>query len=249
MKKKISAYFIIFLQLSAISLFMGCAKEQTTNVQTTSNATSQSNIAADDVTLNNELDQFADEALAVICNKKTSIHGATIDTSQFNLGVITIYYSGKEADGTKTRSGSDSIHVTGTWGTPGSTASITLGCVNSPGYEITFLNGNTSLRLNGTATLTNISGGYYQNLVSGDSLVENIQGSLEFTFNDNTASIVYYPFNVNAIRTFTKPDSINATVTHKQSVKPCTVIESDMYTQSFACNCMFQTTMGFYIEL
>ena len=214
---KLNKYVTFSSCLLALSLLIGCAKEETTNVQTTSNGTTQSNIAADDVTLNNEFDQFADEALQVISNRKVSIYGASIDTSQITLGVITIYYSGKEADGTKSRSGSDSIHLSMVgghivpWGTPGTTASITLGCINSPGYELTFLNGNTSLRLNGTCTLTNVSGGYYQSLVRGDSLVENIQGSMEFTFNDNAASIVYYPFNVNETRSFTKPDSISAT--------------------------------------
>ncbi|HTB30656.1 MAG TPA: hypothetical protein VK808_01435 [Bacteroidia bacterium] len=197
---------------SFIVVLAGCAKEDTTKVETTTNTTSQTTIASDELTLNNEFDQAADEAIAVICNPKISIPGASIDTSQLNIGVITIYYSGKEADGTKSRTGSDSIHenmVSGKvvpWGTPGTTASMTLGCVNSPGYEIQFLNeNNISVRLNGTAKLTNLKGGYFQNISSTDSLTAVIRGSLNYTFNDNLATITYYPLNVNQVRLFTQP--------------------------------------------
>jgi hypothetical protein len=199
---------------SIIVVLAGCAKEQTTKIETTTNSASQTTIATDELTLSNEFDQAADDAIAVICNPKITLPGADIDTSQFNLGIITIYYNGKEPDGTKSRSGSDSIHqnmVGGKvvpWGTPGTTASMTLGCINAPGCEIQFLNNNTSMRFNGTATLTNIRGGYLQNITAGDSLVVKIKGSLSYTFNDNSATVTYYPFNLNQVRYITTNGTI-----------------------------------------
>lgn len=195
--------------LVAASLLIGCVKEDTTNVVTTTNESSQTTIASDEVTLNNEFDQAADEAIQVICNHNATIKGASIDTSQITMGIITIYYGGKEADGTKTRTGSDSIHLNGNWGTPGAFADITLGCINAPGYEVQFTSlNNVSLRFNGTAKLTNINGGLFQNITPGDSLVEAMKGSLTYTFNDNAATIVYYPFNLYEVRTIINSGSV-----------------------------------------
>ncbi len=210
MKKKFIRHVTLLSKLLALCLFIGCAKEETTKVVTTSNATTQNTIALDEITLNNEFDQATDEAIQVICNHKAIIKGASVDTSQLNLNVITIYYAGKEADGSKSRSGSDSIYLIGSWGAPGATANITLGCLNSPGYEVTFISNNTSLRFDGTTKLVNLYGGYFQNVTNTDSLVVMMRGSLQYTFNDQAASAVYYPFNMKQIRSFTKPDTIIA---------------------------------------
>ena len=199
---------IISYQLLAMSFFEGCAKEETTKIETASNASSQNTVANDEVMLNNEFSQAVDEAIQVICNHKAIIKGASVDTSQITINVITIYYGGNEAGGTKSRSGSDSIHLIGNWGTPGAIAHITMGCLNSPGYEVTYTKlTEVSVRLNGTVMLTNISGGYFQNISQGDSLVVNVKGSLMYTFNDQAATVTYFPFNVNLRRTISMKNS------------------------------------------
>lgn len=204
---------IVGCGLLVLFILAGCAKEETTSVQTTSNSTTQISIGGDEVTLNDEFDQAADDAIAVICTRgNINITGTYIDTSQIAKGTIFIQYTGKEADGTKSRSGSDSIHMpmvgnkVVTWGTPGATASITFGSSEGAGYEVTFTSNNptTSVRFNGTATLTNVSGVLYQNITATDSLLEIIRGvSVDYTFDDNAATIVYYPFNLNQKRWIT----------------------------------------------
>lgn len=204
---------IIFYCFSFTMVIAGCAKETTTRTQTTSNSTGQTAIASDELTLSNEFDQATDDAVMVICNHKASIAGATVDTSQISAGIIEIDYYGKEQDGTKSRTGADSIHLNTVaghvvnWGTPGAVASVTFGTVNSPGYEVLFITTNTSVRLGGTTTLTNLYGGYLQNLNAGDSLVEIIRGDLKYTFDDNAATVQYNPFNVNRVRAFSKFDT------------------------------------------
>jgi hypothetical protein len=200
------SYFVYIL--SFIVLFAGCAKETTSRVNTTSNSSSQTTIASDELTINDEFDQAADDAVMVICNHKGSIAGATVDTSQIGIGVIEIDYYGKETDGTKTRSGADSIHLNMpgghlvNWGTAGNSATITFGTVNSPGYEVIYSNNNTSLQLRGGATLTNVSGGLFQNVSSADSLKEHIRANISFTFNDNIAVITLYQWSLNQLRSF-----------------------------------------------
>jgi hypothetical protein len=204
-------YKIIYNILIPAIVFAGCAKETTTRVNVTPDSNTQTAIATDEVTINDEFDQAVDDALAVICNPKTTITGADIDTSQNNLGVITIYYNKiNEADGTKQRQGSDSIHqnLAGgkivPWGTPGTTATITLGCMNSPGYEVFYNNNNTTVILTGTTvTLTNVYGGYLQNITGTDSLVTHLRSNLVFTYNDNIVPIQYYYWTVNRLRSFT----------------------------------------------
>ena len=212
--RKVNKSARIFYSLPVLVALIGCAKESTTKVEASSNSSSQTTIASDEITINNEFDQAADEAIAVVCNLKTSIAGAIVDTSQISSGIIEIDYYGKEAGKTKSRTGADSIHqnlVAGhivPWGTPGATFTMTFGTVNSPGYEVLFTSNNTSIRLGGTVAVTNIYGGYLQNVTAADSLVEKLRGSLEYTFDDNAATIHYNPFNVNQVRVFTKPDTI-----------------------------------------
>ncbi len=205
---------VFFILGSTLIFFASCKKVETTRINTTGNSQTQTIISSDELTLNDEFDQGVDDAIAVLCNPKITIAGADIDTSQNNIGLITIYYSGKKPDGTKGRTGSIAIQqpMKGgkpvPWGTPGTTDSIIFGTVNSPGYEILFITNNTSVRMTGTATITNVSGGLLQNITPVDSLVERIRASISFTYNDNVSIIQLYSWYLNQIRTFTKPDTI-----------------------------------------
>jgi len=198
--------FIVY-SLSFIAVFAGCAKETTTRVNTTSNSSTQSIIASDELTLHNEFDQAVDDAIAVLSNHNAAIAGATDDS--INPNVYEIDYFGTEANNTKKRSGGDSIHLnTIPWGTAGSIATLTFGDINNKAYEVTFVNNNTSVTLTGTATLIYISGGLLQNLTSGDSIVVHIKASISYTYNDNATQVQLYTWNFNQVRSFTKSDTI-----------------------------------------
>jgi len=203
--KKQKRFFNYIIPIALMGfLLIGCAKETTTRVDTTSNATTQTAIAADEVTLNNEFDLFVDDAIAVLSNHNATLTGAYPPDS-VSPGLIEITYNDKTVfNSTKTRLGADSMHFNPAipWSTPGATATLSFGDQLNAGYEVNFESNNpvTSVRLNGILTIINQSGGLLQNLASGDSIVVILKGSLTYTFNDNAATIVYYPFNVCQIR-------------------------------------------------
>lgn len=214
-----SIYCLLF-----VFVWTSCAKVETTKNYTVTNTTAQTTIASDEVLINNEFDQAADDAIAVICNHQATIPGATVDTSQLSLGIIMIDYFKNEADGTKSRTGSDSIHENVVnkhlvpWGSPGTIATITFGTVNLPNYEVLFLNNGNSVTFSGKATLTNISGGLLQNVSAADSLKTHIRGTIQFTYNDNATQIQYYPWSFNQLRTFGADTNIFAVTTGDTSI-------------------------------
>jgi hypothetical protein len=205
---------------------MGCKKETTTRVNTTSNANTQSIIASDELTLNNELDQAVDDAIAVLSNHNAAIAGAISDS--ISPAAYEINYFGNESNNTKSRSASDSIHLNTTlWVTAGATATITFGDVNNKAYEVLFKTNNTSITLTGKATITNVSGGLLQGLSPTDSMVVHIKASVSYTYNDNATIVQLYTWNFNQLRTFKKPDTtINAITWGDTAIKKFTNVES-----------------------
>jgi len=205
---------------------VGCAKETTTRVNTTSNANTQSIIASDALTLNNELDQAVDDAIAVLSNHNAVIAGALSDS--INPNVYEINYFGNEANNTKSRTASDSIHLNAIpWGTAGATATINFGDANNKAYEVLFKNNNTSITLTGKAVITNISGGLLQNLTPADSMVVHIKASVSYTYNDNATVVQLYTWNFNQLRILKKADTvIYANTRGDTAIKRFTNVES-----------------------
>lgn len=205
---------------------MGCAKETTSRVNTTSNTGTQSIIASDELTLNNELDQAVDDAIAVLSNHNAAIAGALDDS--ISPDIYEINYFGNEANNTKSRTASDSIHLNATsWATAGTTATIDFGDINNKAYEVLFKTNNTSITLTGKATITNLSGGLLQNLTPADSMVVHIKASVSYTYNDNATVIQLYTWNFNELRTFRKSDtSIMASTRGDTTIKNFSHLES-----------------------
>lgn len=222
--KKIQAVFSYGLCLALMCT--GCAKETTSRVNTTSNASTQSIIASDELTLNNELDQAVDDAIAVLSNHNAAIAGALSDS--ISPAVYEINYFGNEANNTKSRTASDSIHLNAaSWATAGATATITFGDANNSAYEVQFKTNNTSITLTGKATIINVSGGLLQNLTPADSMVVHIKASVSYTYNDNAAVVQLYTWNFNQLRTFRKSDTtINASTHGDTAIKNFVNIES-----------------------
>jgi len=214
-RRGVSKQVVIIVGVLNILLIIGCKKVETTKTYTVSDSVSQSTIAFDEVTVNNELDQFVDDAIMVLSNHNATIAGAIFDSISPN--VYEIDYFNKEPDGVKARSGSDSIHLNGIpWGAAGSTATLSFKDINSTGsYEIAFysiippLTDSASLTFLGNITITNVYGGLLQSVTSSsDSLVAHIRASnVSFTFNDQASSIQFYSLNVNEIRSFTTANS------------------------------------------
>jgi hypothetical protein len=203
-----SEFLTISFWLLAIGLLSGCAKVETTRTNTTSNATTQTTIASDEVTVNNEFDNALDDAVTYLSNHEaTFVHAYPDSISPY---VYEINYAGKEANPSKSRAGNDSIHLgTLPWGTAGATATITFGDANAlvPEYEVTFNDNNSSLRLVGNASVTNVYGGLLQNLAAGDSVVVHIRATIAFTYNDQMAGAQTFTWYLNQLRTFTMVDT------------------------------------------
>lgn len=228
-KRTILSFFYKICSLLLAVFITGCTKVETTKTYTVTDTTAQTTIAADELTVNNEFDQATDDAVAVLCNPQSAIAGALVDTSLLSSGIIEIDYYGKESNVSKSRTGSDSIYentVNGhivPWKTAGASATMKFGTVNLPYYEVMFLtNGevpfltsNASITfISGSATLTNIYGGSLQSLKSpGDSLVEHIEATFSFTYNDNTSQIQSFTWQINQVRVFTKSDTAVYTTT------------------------------------
>jgi len=215
--------FIVY-SLSLIVVLAGCKKVETTKTYTVPNTTSQSAIASDEVIVNSELDQFVDDAITVLSNHNASIESTTVDS--INPSVLEINYYGKEPDGVKARSGTDSIHLnTASWNTIGATATLSFKIVNVPAYEVSYASlysyeatpstiiDTATLTLSGSLTITNVYGGLLQNVTSSsDSLVIHIRTTnVSFTFNDQAAVVQLYPLNINEIRSFTFNSAMYAT--------------------------------------
>jgi hypothetical protein len=209
-RKKLTGLFLLIISVNFITT--SCKKVTTTKTYTISNQASQSDIAGDEVTINNSLDQYIDDAVAILSNHNAAISGGYGDSA--NASCLEITYSGtKEPDGVESRTGVDSIHFSSKtpWNTPGATATLSFKDVNTSGSFEEFYNsiispssGDTaSLTFFGTITITNLSGGFLQNVTQSDSMVIQIRANTSFTFNDQSTVIQTFPLHINEVRTYT----------------------------------------------
>ncbi|MEP7168680.1 MAG: hypothetical protein ABI855_04865, partial [Bacteroidota bacterium] len=141
---------------------------------------------------------------------------------QSNTGIIKMTYYGKNADNTKGRTGKIEIKLAidndgkvVSWKTKGAIATITF-----DQYEVQLLDTtNRQLWINGTCTVTNLSGGLLKKvsgmtLQQGDSLVDKVSAQLIFSYNDNVAQIVTWGWTFSQHRSFILNDTVlNASFT------------------------------------
>jgi hypothetical protein len=203
-KRSLFRYSAASYGIIAVLILAGCAKVETTTTTTTSDTTTQTTIAGDEVTVNNEFDNAVDDAVTVLSNPNAVITHADIGNVATN--VYEIVYTGTESDTTKSRMGADSIHLGAmAWKNATASANIAFGFASGlPEYEVSFLSNNTSLRIVGNATVTNVYGGLLQNLAAEDSMVVHIRATITFTYNDQTSPPPpSFTWNINQIRTYT----------------------------------------------
>jgi hypothetical protein len=129
----------------------------------------------------------------------------TYDTAN-GLRTITIVYDGTNCWGNRTRTGTVMISMPKgqRWKDVGATATIT---VNS--LKITRLRDGKSIVLNGTKTLTNVSGGLLKDLATLQTITHTITGSLKIDFESGLTRT----WNVSKQRVFTYDNGIVITTT------------------------------------
>lgn len=191
MKKTIIKISVLVLSLGL--LFTACKKK--TDTVTPDDSSQQTTTASDQSNASAESDQAVNDANVVLGGSSTNgrldgnaavIAGATIDTSGYANGMYVINYNGNNADGTRNRTGSITLHRTvARWSVPGSVLTITFN-----NYKVTRLSTGKSITLNGTKTVTNVSSASYTywNLpMDGVTSIDHkVRGSLTITFDDGT---------------------------------------------------------------
>jgi hypothetical protein len=129
----------------------------------------------------------------------------TYDTSN-NQRVITIVYDGTKCWGNRTRSGTVTITmpVGQHWKDAGATATIAVDQLT-----ITRIRDEKSVVLNGSKTITNVSGGLLKNLASLQTITHTISGSFTVDFKNGSQRT----WNVSKQRVFTYDNGIVITTT------------------------------------
>jgi hypothetical protein len=229
--------FTAICLLSCICIY-SCKKDTTassdttsSNVSATSDDQAQVSMESDNISndantaLNGESD-FSGSSSSVSVSGNTEVNGVsggtqvnglvnshqficdatiTYDTSN-GQRVITIVYDGTNCWGNRTRTGTVIITMPQGqhWKDAGATVSITIDTL-----KITRLRDNKTIVLNGTKTITNVSGGLLKDLATLQSITHTITGSLKIDFANSTSRT----WNVSKNRVFTYDNGIVITTT------------------------------------
>jgi len=129
----------------------------------------------------------------------------TYDTAN-NQRVITIVYDGTNCWGNRTRTGTVTISMPlgQHWKDQGATVTIVIDAL-----KITRLRDDKSIVLNGTKTITNVSGGLLKDLATLQTITHTITGSLKIDFESGLTRT----WNVSKQRVFTYNNGIVITTT------------------------------------
>jgi hypothetical protein len=188
MKSKI--LLLTAASFSFILSFTSCKKDNsdTNNTDSTTEMTAQTD---DETQVSSELNAVADDADAVVSGDATmsgrvlSICDATA-TAEItgDIKKITITYDGTNCRGNRKRTGTVVISMPKNvyWKNAG--AVITIEAKN---LKITRVRDNKSITINGTKTITNVTGGLLVNLSSQNTITHKIQSEgITVTFDNNT---------------------------------------------------------------
>ena len=216
MKKQIG--YLLIATLSFGLFFTSCKKIDKTN-----DNTEEFKMQSDDQSrFTNETDAVANDANTALENMGGSYGGETpttpllpsicdaaivVDTAS-TPRKITITYNGLNCSGTRTRTGSVVISFAPSfrWNNPGANYSVTY-----QNLRITRISDNKSITINGTKTVTNVTGGRLRTLATrGSAIVHELTSSnMSITFDDGSSRT----WQVAKRRTFTYSDGIVISVT------------------------------------
>ena len=185
------------------AIFTGCKKDKTEEVATDETSEQITN-AADERTMNTEMDNSEDDANKLMLNYPsfrgfgwvgvvTGTHipcNATVDTSLKSQGTLSLTFTGNNCDNSRLRSGVITLQLPYTSATNTVTPWSTAGCVLTvtfTNFKVTRLSDNKSIILNGTKYITNVNGGMLDDATTlTAAIVHHITGAMQITFDDGT---------------------------------------------------------------
>lgn len=241
------------LLVACVAIVFACNKSNTNNTGNGTNTADDMQVQSDDqAQISNEDEAITNDANTALYNQASTagnggasvgngttttmgtvqvngltgpIHGlicdATVvvnDTS--DPKTITITYDGTNCWGNRTRTGVVVISLPAGehWGDAGATVTISI-----QNLKITRVRDNKSITLNGTKSITNVSGGLLAHLSSLGTITHTISGNLSITFDNGKQRT----WNVSKQRVFTYDDGIvmTTTGTHTDSLGNSNVAE------------------------
>ena len=184
---------ILGIVLSTAVIITACKKESSSTTTSTDSSVELSAQADDQSRVSTEIDAVANDAntaLSTVSNVnggrlETVICDATItaDTTS-DPKTVTITYNGTNCLGNRSRTGTVilSLPANEHWKDAGAVLTVT-----AHNLKITRLSDNKSITINGTKTITNVSGGLLTQLASQGTITHTINSSgITITFDDNT---------------------------------------------------------------
>lgn len=202
------------ITLALITSFTACKKDEVKNdsssTEVTTHSDDQNRVSGDldDVTNDANLALESDFGFSGKQMNVTSICGATaVADTMSNPRTITITYNGNNCQNTTLRTGTIVLSMPAgvRWKDAG--AAITMTFQN---LKIKRLSDNKSITLNGSHTLTNVSGGLMISLPNQGTIIHTLSSSnMSITFDDNSQRV----WQVAKKRTFTYGNGINLAIT------------------------------------
>jgi hypothetical protein len=181
------------IALTVFTTFTACKKDSSTQQQQEDPAAQLSSHTDDESRVSTEMDAVNWDT-DVALESSTSFSGRMENELGFGATIsydttgsvkkLTITYSGDDSTQTKTRSGSVIVTVPAGvhWKDAGATVTITYN-----NLKIVRKSDNKSITINGTHTLTNVSGGLVRSLPNSQEIVHTLTSSnMSITFNDGT---------------------------------------------------------------
>ncbi|MBS1597048.1 MAG: hypothetical protein JST75_02400 [Bacteroidetes bacterium] len=244
--------FRVIMITACMGLFFACKKDNSAAGSSTDNqnalqtqADDQAQVSVEDEAVTNDANTALYSQTSLAGNSSSSLEAGTTtsnDVAQTNgltgpiTGLIcdatvevnttsdpktvTITYNGTNCWGNRTREGVVVISMPASehWGDKGATVTI-----NIQNLKITRLRDKKSIVLNGTKTITNVSGGLLVNLASLQTITHTIAGDLSITFDTGKQRV----WSVAKQRVFTYDNGIviTTTGTHTDSLGNTNVAE------------------------
>jgi len=191
MKKSI--LYLSIVTLSAAAVFSSCKKDSSqpasdNSSQVSTQADDQSRVSEETDAVTNDVN-LSLESSSNISGREMDIQSLICDATVVTDTVsrprtITITYNGSNCSGTRTRSGSVVVSIPGEthWKDTGAVITITY-----QNLKITRVSDNKSITINGTHTITNVSGGLLVTLPIEQSVTHTITSSnMSVTFDDGS---------------------------------------------------------------
>ena len=250
---KTTNLFRVLILATGIGLVFACNKNNVNNPGSSSStnedlqtqADDQAQVSQEDEAITNDANTALYSQASIAGNSSSSLESGattTMSTDQVNgmngpiVGLIcdatvvvdansdprtiTITYNGTNCWGNRTRTGVVVISIPAGvhWGDKGATVTISI-----QDLKITRLRDNKSITLNGTKTITNVSGGLLVHLSSLGTITHTISGDLSITFDSGKQRV----WSVSKQRVFTYDDGIviTTTGTHTDSLGNTNVAE------------------------